>query len=156
MYNNPYYSNYNMQSSLDSINNNIAELEKLKAQIQNRQNQPAINQTFQLAPTNQTGMKYANTIEDVNKEMVTGDTPFFSKDLSILWIKNAKGEVKSYELTEIIIKDDKDIMIESLQSQINELKGMIKNEHNANTNEPIKSSQSPSISNNSTSTKKSK
>jgi len=156
MYNNPYYSNYNMQQSLDNINNNIAELEKLKAQMQSRQNQPAINQTFQLAPSNQNSMRYANTIEDVNKEMVTGDTPFFSKDLSILWIKNAKGEVKSYELTEIIIKDDKDIMIESLQSQINELKGMINNEHNANTNEPIKSSQSPSISSNSTSTKKSK
>lgn len=156
MYNNPYYSNFNMQQNLDNINNNIAELEKLKAQIQNRQNQPQINQTFQLAPNNQTSMRYANTIEDVNKEMVTGDTPFFSKDLSIVWIKNAKGEVKSYELTEIIIKDDKDIMIESLQNQINELKGMIKNEHNANTNEPIKSSQSPSISNNSTGSKKSK
>ena len=156
MYNNPYYSNFNMQQNLDNINNNIAELEKLKQQIQSRQNQPAINQTFQLAPTNQNSMRYANTIEDVNKEMVTGDTPFFSKDLSIVWIKNAKGEVKSYELTEIIIKDDKDIMIESLQNQINELKGMIKNEHNANTNEPVKSSQSSSISNNSTSPKKQK
>jgi hypothetical protein len=145
-----------MQQNLDNINNNIAELEKLKQQIQNRQNQPAINQTFQLAPTNQNSMRYANTIEDVNKEMVTGDTPFFSKDLSIVWIKNAKGEVKSYELTEIIIKDDKDIMIGSLQSQINELKGMIKNEHNTNTNEPVKSSQSSSISSNSTSTKKQK
>lgn len=156
MYNNPYYSNYNMQQSLDNINNNIAELEKLKQQIQSRQNQPAINQTFQLAPTNQNSMRYANTIEDVNKEMVTGDTPFFSKDLSIVWIKNAKGEVKSYELTEIIIKDDKDIMIESLQSQINELKGMIKNEHNGDTNGSTQSSQSSSISNNSTSTKKQK
>ena len=156
MYNNPYYSNYNMQQSLDNINNNIAELEKLKAQMQSRQNQPAINQTFQLAPSSQNSMRYANTIEDVNKEMVTGDTPFFSKDLSIVWIKNAKGEVKSYELTEIIIKDDKDIMIESLQSQINELKGMIKNEHNANTNGSTQSSQPSSISNNSTGSKKSK
>ena len=156
MYNNPYYSNYNMQQSLDNINNNIAELEKLKAQMQNRQNQPAINQTFQLAPTNQSSMRYANTIEDVNKEMVTGDTPFFSKDLSILWIKNAKGEVKSYELNEILIKDDKDIMIENLQSQINELKGMIKNEHNGDTNGSTQSSQPSSISNNSTGSKRQK
>ena len=154
MYNNPYYSNYNMQQSLDNINNNIAELEKLKAQMQNRQNQPAINQTFQLAPTNQSSMRYANTIEDVNKEMVTGDTPFFSKDLSILWIKNAKGEIKSYELTEIILKDDKDIMIENLQNQINELKGMIKDEHDTNTNESIKSSKPTNVSNLRTSTKK--
>lgn len=156
MYNNPYYSNYNMQQSLDNINNNIAELEKLKAQMQSRQNQPAINQTFQLAPSSQNSMRYANTIEDVNKEMVTGDTPFFSKDLSIVWIKNAKGEVKSYELTEIIIKDDKDIMIESLQSQINELKGMIKNEHNGDINGATQSSQSSSVSNNSKSTSKQK
>ncbi len=156
MYNNPYYSNYNMQQSLDNINNNIAELEKLKAQMQNRQNQPAINQTFQLAPTNQSSMRYANTIEDVNKEMVIGDTPFFSKDLSILWIKNAKGEVKSYELNEILIKDDKDIMIENLQSQINELKGMIKNEHNGDTNGSTQSSQPSSISNNSTGSKRQK
>ena len=154
MYNNPYY-NYNMQNSLDSINNNIAELEKLKAQMQSRQNQPAINQTFQLAPT-QNIIKYANNIDEVNKENVVGDTPFFSKDLSIVWIKNTKGEVKSYELTEVILKDDKDIMIESLQSQINELKGMIKDEHNANINEPITSKKSSSISNNTTSTKREK
>ena len=156
MYNNPYYSNYNMQQSLDNINNNIAELEKLKAQMQSRQNQPAINQTFQLAPSSQNSMRYANTIEDVNKEMVVGDTPFFSKDMSVVWIKNAKGEIKSYELTEIVLRDDKDIMIESLQKQINELKGMIKDEHNANINESVKSEKSTSISNNTTSTSKQK
>lgn len=154
MYNNPYYSSFNMQQNLDNINNNIAELEKLKAQIQNRQNQPQINQTFQLAPSNQTSMRYANTIEDVNKEMVIGDTPFFSKDLSVVWIKNAKGEIKSYELTEIIIKDDKDIMIESLQKQINDLKGMINNEHDADTNESIESKKSTNVSNTKSSTKK--
>ena len=152
MYNNPYYSNYNMQTSLDNINNNIAELERLKAQMQNRQNQPAINQTFQLAPTS--SIKYANTIEDVQKEMVVGDTPFFSKDLSVVWIKNAKGDIKSYELNEILLRDDKDIMIESLQKQINDLKGMIKDEHDANTNEPVESKKPTSISNNRTSSKK--
>lgn len=152
MYNNPYYSNYNMQTSLDNINNNIAELERLKAQMQNRQNQPAINQTFQLAPTS--SMRYANTIEDVNKEIVVGDTPFFSKDLSVVWIKNAKGDIKSYELNEILLKDDKDIMIENLQKQINDLKGMIKDEHDADTNESIESKKSTSISNNRTSSKK--
>lgn len=152
MYNNPYYNNYNMQTSLDNINNNIAELERLKAQMQNRQNQPAINQTFQLAPTS--SMRYANTIEDVQKEMVVGDTPFFSKDLSVVWIKNAKGEIKSYELNEILLRDDKDIMIESLQKQINDLKGMIKDEHDADTDESIESKKPTSISNNRTSSKK--
>lgn len=47
---------YNYNPGLERINNQIAELEKMKAQIQT----PAINQTFQLAsPTN---IKYANSI----------------------------------------------------------------------------------------------
>ena len=154
MYNNPYYSNYNMQTSLDNINNNIAELERLKAQMQNRQNQPAINQTFQLAPTS--SMRYANTIEDVQKEMVVGDTPFFSKDLSVVWIKNPKGDIKSYELNEILLRDDKDIMIESLQKQINDLKGMIKDEHDADTNGTSSSKKSSNVPVPTTSTSKQK
>lgn len=139
MYNNPYFNNYNMQNSLDSINNNIAELEKLKTQLQNRQNQPAINQTFQLAPT-QSIMRYANTIEDVNKEVIVGDTPFFSRDLSVVWIKNIKGEIKTYELNEIIPKDDKDFQIDYLREQIEELKGMIKNDRN-DTNDVAKQNE---------------
>ena len=55
------------------------------------------------------------------------ETPFFSKDLSVVWIKNTKGEIKSYELTEIIPQDDKDLLITSLQMQIEELRKEIKN-----------------------------
>ena len=70
---------------------------------------------------------------EVQRDMVIGDTPYFSKDMSVVWIKNTKGEIKTYELNEIIPKDDKDLQIEYLQSQIEELKGMIKNEQ-FNTN----------------------
>lgn len=124
MYNNPYM--YNQQASIDRINSQIAELEKMRNQM-STQTQPAINQTFQLAPTRHDNMRYAVSIEDVNKEAVMTDTPFFSKDLSVMWLKNSKGEIKSYELNEIIAKDEKDLMIESLQMQINEMKGMIEN-----------------------------
>ena len=75
-------------------------------------------------------MRYANTIDDVNKETVYFDTPFFSKDMSVLWIKNVKGDIKTYELNEIIPKDAKDMQIEFLQAQINELKGKIENDAN--------------------------
>ena len=86
-------------------------------------------------------MKYANTIADVNKEVVYYETPFFSKDMSVLWVKYTNGNVKTYELSEIIPKDSKDLMIENLQLEIEELKGMIKNEPNvtnddAEFNEP--------------------
>ena len=81
-----------------------------------------LTQNFQIAPNSSTGMRYANSIDDVNKELVYVDTPFFSNDLTTLWIKNAKGEVKAYTLAEVIIKDEKDIQIEFLQAQIEELK----------------------------------
>lgn len=126
MYNNPYM--YGQQSINDRIDNQIAQLQQMKDQLKNQQ--PAINQTFQLAPHNLGGLRYFNTIDEVNKEPVYNETPFFSKDMSVLWIKNNKGEVKVYELNEIVPKDNKDLMIESLQEQVNELKGMIENATN--------------------------
>ena len=109
----------------------------IKKQMENNnQQQPAINQTFQLAPTNNHTVRYANTIDDVNKEVVYYDTPFFSKDMSVMWFKKANGEIKPYELNEIIPKDNKDLQIEYLQSQIEELKGMIKNDANVTNDDP--------------------
>lgn len=142
MYNNPYinpYSNNIGQQGLNErIDNQIAQLNQMKEQIKNNAQQPAINQTFQLAPTNNHMMRYANTIDDVNKETVYFDTPFFSKDMSVLWVKAVSGNIKTYELNEIIPKDEKDIKIEYLQAQIEELKKGIKNnESNANINEPV-------------------
>lgn len=123
------YPNYNQQASIDRINNQMAELEKMKQQLQQPQQQPTnLTQNFQLAPQNRDVIKYANSIEEVNRDMVLGDTPYFSKDMSVVWIKNTKGEIKTYELNEIVPKDEKDLQIEYLQSQIEELKGMIKNE----------------------------
>lgn len=133
---NPYTNNmYNPQASIDRINNQIAELEKLKSQIPQPNNPPAINQTFQLAPNNQNVIKYANSMEEVQKNIVIGDTPYFSNDMSVVWIKDTKGEIKTYELKEIVPKDEKDIQIEYLQAQLKELKGMINNESNTNIDE---------------------
>lgn len=137
-----YIPNYNQNtyeenlfSQIDNqINNLVGMRNQLKNSQQHNQQQPtAINQTFQLSP-NGGGMKYANSIDDVGKETVFFDTPFFSKDLSVLWIKNSNGDIRAYELSEIVQKDEKDLQIELLQSQLDELKGMIKNEWN-NTND---------------------
>ena len=160
MYNNPYMMNYNSNISQiglnERIDNEIAKLQQMKEQMKNNNNQqPAINQTFQLAPTNSHTMRYANTIEDVERESVYFDTPFFSKDMSVVWIKGAKGDIKTYELSEIIQKDNKDIQIEMLQAQINEMKGMIENAKSNNTNddESNSSKKSSSVSNARTSKK---
>ena len=114
--------------SLDRLNEQINHLEKMKSQLQ--QPQPTnLTQNFQLAPTSRDVIRYASSLEEVQRDMVIGDTPYFSKDMSIVWVKNVKGEIKTYELIEIIPKDEKDMQIEMLQEQINELKkGMVTNE----------------------------
>ena len=134
MYNSPYNNFYNSQITLDRINSQIVELEKMKQQLQQppqQQNPTNLTQNFQLAPTSRETMKYANSIDEVQKDIVVGDTPYFSRDMSILWVKNTKGDIKAYELNEIIPKDEKDMQIELLQSQINELRKEMRN------NEPI-------------------
>ena len=166
MFNSPYTPNYynntyNQQSMNDRIDNQIAQLNQMKEQFNKpiqSQMPTSLTQNFQLTPANQGIMKYANNIDEVNREIVYSDTPFFSKDLSVLWIKNANGDIKSYEIKEIILKDEKDIQIEMLKAQINEMKGMIKNA-NANdeyADEPVESTKSTDVSNVRTSPKKSK
>ena len=120
MYNNPYVSAYNPQSSIDRINAQMAELEKMKTQLQ-QPIQPTptnLTQNFQIAPTNREVIKYASNIDEVQRDMVIGDTPYFAKDMSVVWVKNTKGDIKTYELSEIIPKDSKDLMIENYMDQI--------------------------------------
>ena len=163
MYNNPYMMNYNPNISQvglnERIDNEIAKLQQMKEQMKNNNQQPAINQTFQLAPTNSHTMRYANTIEDVNRENVYFDTPFFSKDMSVLWVKGVNGNIKTYELSEIVPKDDKDLLITNLQMQIEQLrKEMDSNakSNNANDDESTESTQPSNVSVPKSSTKKSK
>lgn len=142
------YAPYNPQNEVDKLNMKINEMERLKAQLQQQSIiPPAINQTFQLAPNSST-MRFADNIEIVKKELVVGDTPFFSNDLSVLWIKNTKGDIKSYELHEIVLKDDKDLLIDSLRAQIDELKRekVTKREsNNEYIDEPVESKKSSNV-----------
>ena len=151
MYNNPYINSYNPQMTVDRINAQMNELEKMKQQIQQPVQQPTnLTQNFQISPTNRDVIKYASSLEEVNRDMVIGDTPFFSKDMSVVWIKNTKGEIKTYELKEIIPKDERDLLIESLQMQLTELRKDVKENAksiNNDDDEPSQSKKSPSISN---------
>ena len=152
MYN--YINPYNRQMEIDRINAQMNELEKMKAQMQ-QPVQPNINQTFQLAPTSRDVIRYANNIEEVQRDMVIGDTPYFSKDMSVVWIKNTKGEIKTYELNEIVPKDEKDIKIEFLISQIEDLKKEMKNnELNEYVDKSNKNEESTNVQTISKSTKK--
>jgi len=123
---------------LDMINNEIANLERMKTQLP----QAPIMQNFQFNPPG--AMKYVNNVDDVNKEMVFIDTPFFSKDMSVLWIKSQNGTIKTYELTEMIEKDEKDIKIEMLEAKIKELEAG-NNEYDSNTIKSNKNEEPTSV-----------
>ena len=75
--------------------------------------------------------------------------------------ENKDLEIKTYELTEIVDRDEKDIKIEYLQAQIEDLKkGMKKYESYSNVDEfitkPTESKESSNVETISKSTKKSK
>ena len=117
------YNPYNNQLYMQDLQGLRDRIDR-QMQIAN-QNQPQtapITQNFQLAPNqNSGGIKYVNSIDDVKKELVFADTLFVNKEYSFLWYKNASGEVKTYELKEIIELDEKDIKIKELEEKINML-----------------------------------
>lgn len=165
MFNNPYGVNYNTQTQNNNIDQNYLNmLDKEEEKIKNMRNnyinryqQPTnLTQNFQLAPAREV-IRYANNINEVEKDVVTNDTPFFSRDMSVVWIKNTNGDIKTYELSEVVLKDEKDMKIDFLMAQIEELKrGMMKNESNTNVIESSESEKPTSVSTISKSAKKSK
>lgn len=160
-YTNTYPSMYNQQNMYEQIDGQIAQLNQMKEQIKNNNQQPAINQTFQLAPQSNSGLKIVNGIDDVKKELTIIDTPFINSDYSMLWIKNAKGDIRTYQLEEIKEKDEKDMIIDDLRFQINNLNNRLEemrineqfydkpNDARENTefNEPTTTKKSSNVSN---------
>lgn len=150
-YMNPYVNTYNQQpmNNMQQINSydeylkylekEKERIEKTKEQYINRfqQQQPTLNQTIQVTPTpsQSIGLKHVKGIENVNSELVMVETPFVLDDYSVLFIKNAKGEVRTFTMEEIVPKDEKDKIIEQLRLENEELKGMISNESTNTTND---------------------
>lgn len=152
-----YYNGGMYMPSVDRINKQIEDLQNLKNQMQNpmqMQNSatPAINQTFQLANTNNMNDfdgKYANNIDEVKNTLALKNMLFVNKEMNILWLKDVTGNIKSYTLTEIVELDEKDKKIIELEKQIESMKGMILNakSDNVNVDEPIAKSKSTNVSN---------
>lgn len=117
------YNPYNNQMYMQDLQNMRDRIDR-QMQMAN-QNQPqntGITQNFQLAPNNtNNNIKYASNNEDVKKELVFADTLFVNKEYTLLWLKNASGEIKNYEIREIIFKDQKDLKIEELEAKIDML-----------------------------------
>lgn len=133
----PYYQNnqYYMQNMQD-LQNMKERIDKQMQQMQQfNQNQmqqqpqiPQVNQTFQLAPNptnNELESKYVNSIDEVRNTFVMKTGIFINKEFTNLWVKNTNGNIRNFQLTEIIEQDPKDVEIQNLRNEIEKMKGMI-------------------------------
>lgn len=140
----PYYPNnqYYMQNMQDlqnmkeRIDKQMQQMQQFNQnQIQNQQPIPQINQSFQLAPNptnNELESKYVNNIDEVKGIFVMKTGVFLNKELNTLWIKNTNGDIRTFELNELVEIDPKDREIAILKQELEKMKEMISNESNVN------------------------
>lgn len=132
--NNQFYMN-DLQQMRDRIDR---QMQQMQQQNQYQMQPPTpITQNFQLAP-NQNNVseiegKYAENIEEVKNTLVLKNTLFVNKDMNILWLKNAGGDIKKYSLIEVVELDPKDKEIAELKQQVIAMQEMI-NKNNSNEN----------------------
>ena len=152
----PYYQNnqYYMQNMQD-LQNMREKIDRQMQQMQQfnqnqMQQQPTptnLTQNFQLAPNptnNELESKYVNNIDEVKGIFVMKTGVFLNKELNTLWIKNTNGDIRTFNLEEIIELDEKDKEIQMLRNELAKMKGMINyaNESNVNSSDFNESNES--------------
>ena len=97
-----------------------------------------LTQNFQLAPNptnNELESKYANSLDEVRNTFVMKTGVFVNKDFTSMWVKNTNGDIKTFELNEVIETDPKDIEINNLKQELQRMREMIANESNVNNSD---------------------
>lgn len=162
----PYYPNtqfymQDLQNMRDKIDKQMQQMQQLNQnQMQPQQVPTNLTQNFQLAPNtsnNELESKYANNIDEVKNTFVMKTGVFVNKDFSTLWIKNTNGDIRIFQLNEIIEQDPKDIEIQNLRNEIERMKGMILNDKqsdNSNANVEITTKKSTGVQRNKSSNAK--
>lgn len=129
---NPY--NYNPYQELktmrDRIDNTMQQYQQQQNQFQNQMipQQPQIHQNFQLGPVQTNSdleSKFVNNIDDVKNTFVMREGIFVNREMNTLWTKNVSGDIKTYSLTEIIEKDPKDVEINNLKRELENMRTLI-------------------------------
>ena len=126
----PYYANsqYYMQNMQD-LQNMRDKIDRQMQQVQ-QMNQNQMQQQAPNPTNNELESKYANNIDEVKGIFVMKTGVFLDKELNTLWIKSTNGDIRTFELKEVIPQDPKDTEILMLKKQIEEMKEMIANESN--------------------------
>lgn len=133
----PYYPNnqiymqnmQDLQNMREKIDRQMQQMQQLNQnQMQQQPQIPQVNQTFQLAPNltnNELESKYANNIDEVRNTFVMKTGVFVNKDFTSMWVKTTDGNIKTYELNEVIQQDPKDIEINNLKLELQKMREMI-------------------------------
>ena len=166
----PYYPNnqlymqnmQDLQNMREKIDRQMQQMQQLN-QNQMQQQQPVpITQNFQLAPNptnNELESKYANNIDEVRNTFVMKTGVFVNKDFTSMWVKTTDGNIKTYELNEVIQQDPKDVEINNLKQELQKMREMINYDNKSNVNnsdndEPNESKNATKLSNRSKSNAK--
>ena len=141
----PYYPNnqiymqnmQDLQNMRDKIDRQMQQVQQMN-QNQMQQQQPVpITQNFQLAPNstnNELESKYVNNIDEVKGIFVMKTGVFLDKELNTLWIKNTNGDIRTFELNEIIPQDPKDVEINNLKLELQKMREMINYDNKSDVN----------------------
>lgn len=135
---NPYNPNYIMQewqSMKDRIDKNMQNYQQVQNQFMQPQQMPtSLTQNFQLAPQNvnpnELQSAYVNNIDEVKNIFMTKNGIFINKDLTSAWFKDTEGKIKTFSLIEVVEKDEKDIEIENLKNEINQMRSLLLQKNN--------------------------
>ena len=144
--NNGQYYMQNLQDMRDRIDNQMKQYQQ--QQMQQPVAQP-ITQNFQLAPqptNNEIQAKYVNNIDDVKNTFVMTTGLFVNKEMNTLWFKNVNGDIRTFNLQEIIEQDERDLEIQRLRNELENMKGMIASEsNNSNVDVEVTNEKSPKL-----------
>lgn len=136
--NNQYYMQnmQDLQNMKERIDKQMQQMQQFNQNQMQQQPVPNVTQNFQLAPnpsSNELESKYVNNIDEVKGIFVMKTGVFLNKELNTLWIKNTNGDIRTFELNEIIEQDPKDVEINNLKQELQRMKEMISNESNGNS-----------------------
>ena len=106
--------------------------DRIDRQIQqyqyNQQQQPQIQQTFQLAPNqngNEVDAKVAETIDEVSKSFVLKPTIFVNKNYSTMWVKDIGGNIRTFKTEEVVQVDESIQEINQLKRELADVKALL-------------------------------
>lgn len=127
--NNQFYMQ-DLQNMREKIDRQMQQVQQMNQNQMQQQPipQPQIHQSFQLAPQSsfsEIQAKYVSDINDVKNTFVMSLGMFLNKEMTTLWLKNINGEIRTFSLNEIIEQDPKDIEINNLKQELENMKLLV-------------------------------